>query len=67
MHVSRGLGFAIARPIILIFSIDWCFRYTHIAAQLENPEPPGKSQVKQRLLLGLLTNFIVRIATKKLP
>lgn len=55
---SVGLWLAIACLIIMLFSIYWCFRYTRLANQLENPDlRPAKSQVIRDLKLGLLANI----------
>ena len=55
---SFGLWLAIACLAALIFSIFWCFRYTQLARQLEDPDArPAKSKVMRDLKLGLVTNF----------
>jgi sterol desaturase/sphingolipid hydroxylase (fatty acid hydroxylase superfamily) len=57
-----GLWLAILCLAILLFSIYWCFRYTRLAARLEQPERrPLKSTVKQTLKLGLLSNLLILI------
>jgi len=55
---SFGLWLAIACLGILLFSIYWCFRYTLLAAKLEDPDlRPGKSKVVKDLKLGLVANI----------
>ncbi|NJL48478.1 MAG: DUF3611 family protein [Leptolyngbyaceae cyanobacterium SM2_5_2] len=57
-----GLWLAVLCLAILLFSIYWCFRYTRMAARLEQPElRPAKSTVKQTLKLGLLSNLVIMV------
>jgi len=59
---SFGIGLAFLCLIILLFSIYWCFRYTQLAAKLENWElRPAKAQVRRDLKLGLLANLSIMV------
>jgi hypothetical protein len=52
-----GVFLGYAALLVLIFTIYWCFRYTRIARDLEDPDyRPSRARVTQELWIGLLAN-----------
>jgi hypothetical protein len=57
-----GLWLAVLCLGVLLFSIYWCLRYTHLAARLTRPDNrPSKPAVQRALKLGLLSNLAILI------
>jgi len=55
---SWAVTIALICLVISLFSIYWCFRYTRLAREIEDPESrPARSQVLRDLTIGLVANL----------